>query len=426
MSLPAYDGARLAQVSLFSLAATYLVAQAWSNHVSRRVSWNIREPLSFVLLFLAFLSWWVAGYSSRSLQDLTLHLGMVALALAIASLESSHTHRWLDRALALSPVWLAVLTLAIYLTALSTGQPLNARQLHLGFENPRFLNHAQSIFVPWLAIVFLEREPRKSLQRLALLAAGFHVALAYLDVSRGTGLAWLGVLVVLFLAGARIQARRFATVLLGGVLFGMLAFDLLPNLLSRHWEAPFARANEIGSAHSRDLLWAQSLAMIEAAPWLGQGPMAFAALVSARGAHPHNVYLQWAAEYGPLAACIATILLLTPIVRALKSRASDALTIGLAATCVACLIDGCVSGNFVMPMSQIWIACVYGQLLARVTPSSMQLERAFAGRMIYAVLLASQVWLLAMTAYQCALPDRSDDAPSSTSRKPRFWLDGQV
>lgn len=396
---------------------------------------------SGVLLLLALMACAVAPDRAIALQDLSLHLGLIALALVISQVQADEvTLLRINRLLALSPTLLAAVTVAIYTAALCNGQPLDARGLYLGFDNPRFLNHAQTIFVPWLVVVFAEIEVGRFWSVLTRAAACCHVGLAYLGVARGTGIAWGATLIVLVLVGARSQALRFAKVLVIGLVLGVVAFDVLPALLDRQWNTPFASADELGRAHSRHLLWQQALGMIRASPVLGEGPMQFAAIRDAAGAHPHNIYLQWGAEYGVPAACLATFLLVFPVIRALRSAHVEpdhrlrARLYGLAAVGAGILVDGLVSGNFVMPVSQIWIACAYGQLLAanrQAQPTVTSGSSATLQLALSIAFLASQAFLLAVACRQgMNIEPRVHEQASSPGLNakphPRFWLNGQL
>jgi O-antigen ligase len=326
----------------------------------------------------------------------------------------------------------------IYLASWAQGQPLNARQMHVGFDNPRFLNHAQTLFVPWLVLVFPLRESHRAWRRLAWCAATVHIAIAYLDVARGTWLAWGLTGLILLLHGARGQGRRLAITLGVGLLLGVLVADILPAWGAYQWELPFASKAAAGGAHSRDQLLAISVDMIVSAPWLGHGGMSFAANAVARATHPHNIYLQWAAEYGLPALLLILSLLLSVLIRAsrqirrLPTDSRDR-TAALLAICIAALMDAMVSGNFVMPLAQIWIALAFGQLLAAtcLNPSDTSHPAPRWKLTPLAALCVSQLLLLWVTVDQATreeprLHGSTPNLQAGEKPRPRYWLNGQL
>lgn len=438
--LSPHDEARLAQVLLATLASVTLLAAPALSGTVRLSGRPIKRIVPSICIVLALAACLKAPDKPAALQDAALHLGLVAIAIALSRTDGMHLRRYFERSVALAPLLLGTVIFGVYVASLASGLALDARALHIGFDNPRFLNHAQSVFVPWLVVAFWPSEKQPLWRWLATSAAVMHVALAYLGVARGTAIAWLAACLLLALAGRGAQARRLAMVMFFGLIVGWLAFDALPYALGQTWQPAFANPAEITRAHSRDELWAAALAMSTSSPWLGAGPMQFAALEGAKATHPHNIYLQWAAEYGWPVCILASTLLVGALGRGLwlsrRSAANDnGRLAGLAAACTAALIDGFVSGNFVMPISQIWIALAFGQLLAAsrvagvppwVTPRPSVVRIAVA-----AILLASQLGLLAVAARQGL--DRDPRLHGETpipgpheKPRPRFWLNGQL
>lgn len=440
--LSSHDEARLVQVLLATLAGVVLVLAAGHAHagnLARRQRPMARFAGVAGLVF-ALASCLQAPDVGAALQDVTLFLGLAATASAVRLTDTLPSRVKFERMLVLAPFLLGAVIFAVYLVTLIGSLPLDARSLYIGFDNPRFLNHAQSVFVPWLVVAFWPSEKQSLWRWLATSAAVMHVALAYLGVARGTAIAWLAACLLLALAGHGAQARRLAMVVFFGLIVGWLAFDALPFVLGRTWEPAFANPAEITRAHSRDELWAAALAMSTSSPWLGAGPMQFAALEGAKATHPHNIYLQWAAEYGWPACILVSMLLVSVLARGLwlarRSAANDKVRLaGLVAACTAALIDGFVSGNFVMPISQIWIALSFGQLLAasRVAGNSscVAFHPSAIPIAVAATLLASQLGLSAVTLRQGLNPhprlhsETPNPGPNEKPR-PRFWLNGQL
>lgn len=432
--LSPHDAARALQLCLMALAC---LAVAFTEV-------GVPRPANLVagasLAGLATLACLRAPSVAVAAQDMTLHIGLLGVVWATAGFHARSTQgqsRAFDRCLAFGPIWLALLTLVIYLAALGAAQPLNARALHGAFDNPRFLNHAQTLFVPWLVLAYAQTEPRRSLRMVAFGAAAFHVALVWLDVARGTMVAWLAAFAWLWIRGHKHLAWRWAAVLGAGVVTGLAVFEGLPHLLGTAWAHPFASMAGVGDSHSRGLLWHQAIDMIVASHGLGAGPMSFAMLPGARGAHPHNIYLQWAAEYGLPAMALAVWLLTQPLRVAARTSDLTPRAAVLAAIVVAALVDAMFSGNFVMPVSQLWIALIFGEWLGcsmrepvttRPPPSTAS---TLVGALARVGLLTAIAVLLAF-----ALPQWLDTPPhipraghpmiDPPDPRPRFWLHGQL
>jgi O-antigen ligase len=285
-----------------------------------------------VVGLLALASALQARDTGAALQELAQWMGLLGLALLVREAVRRGAWRDMSRALALGAAAYGAVVLTLYLLALAAHEPLAARGLFIGFDNPRFLNHVQAVSVPLLlagAVTDTDRRWRW----LAVSAAVLHVALATLALARSTGVAWLIAGALFLMLGRRRLALKFALLGLGGVGLAGLLFWLLPWWGGQAWVQAFASSSELGSAHSRDYLWLIAWKAFVGAPWLGQGPMHFAAEVNAKGAHPHNVYLQLLAEVGGP----AVLLLLLGLWRLLRdaSRAVRGAAVVADAQCAA-------------------------------------------------------------------------------------------
>jgi O-antigen ligase len=378
--------------------------------------------------------------SRAAIQEILLNAGLAGTAAAVC-----RAVRKLGEAPILSAVVFASLayfavTLSIYAMALISNQPLDARLLHIGYENPRFFNHAQALMLPLIAYASLHSQTKR-LRMLALAMMALHFAWIGLDLARASAIAVAAGGVLAWALGA----RRFALRLLSGAAVGAavywLIFQVVPAALSAQWTPSFASAKELTSDHSRAYLWALAWKMVSDHPILGVGPMHFAATLNAKGAHPHNLYLQWAAEFGlPLAILLVTSLL-APVARAVaklrrEPAYSDSLLPASIAAATAGLVDACFSGNFVMPQSQMWLTLVFGLLLARVTtappsrpPAHTEAAHPWFARGLALVLVLSQSLLVAETWRQWhndppRLREGSHLPALDEKPRPRFWRSG--
>lgn len=427
----AHDGSRMLQTVLLAGAALFALLSPPAIE-TRQPNWL--KACALACLALAGLSTLAAAQPAAAAQEVALLLGLVGLAWQVARAARAGPVDWAYGGLVAGSCAYFLLTAGIYAVSLADGGPLNARLLHLGFDNPRFFNHVQTLAVP--VLLGWSLVARSRLQRvLAAGATSVHFAWLFLDLARASllGLA-VAVLWCAWVGAKSLWRRLLLCAAVGAVVYGAV-FVAPPAALGRSWSTHFASAQELTSGHSRDLLLSSALDQARAHPWLGAGPMHFAALMHPKGAHPHNLYLQWAAEYGLPSLLLLLCLLLAPLWRAtalLRRHASGLppMTAALGAALVAALVDAGFSGNFVMPLSQVWIAMVYGLLLAALPAAARQRATPVAlGRSVLALLLASQAWLCIQAWRQwqydpARITGASPVAASEEKPRPRFWQQG--
>ncbi|MFT7722518.1 MAG: O-antigen ligase family protein [Roseateles sp.] len=425
----AHDASRLLQVVLLAVAALLALPGRGSGELPLPGWLRGSASGGLALSVLAVLA---SPHRAASAQEFALMAGLAGLALQIGRAASAGAPAWAYASLlAGSGAHLALLT-GVYVAALAGNSPLDARLLHLGFDNPRFFNHVQTVAVPvllgWSVVA-----PSRLQRRAALAMVSLHFAWLFMDLARASLLALAIAVPWLAWVGAASLWRRLLLCAVGGAAIHAALFMALPAVLGRVWTGQFASAQELGSAHSRDQLLAAAAELIHAHPWLGAGPMHFAALTHPKGAHPHNFYLQWAAEFGLPALLLLLPLLVLPLWRAstvLRQSPANAppMTAALGAAVLAALVDAAFSGNFVMPVSQVWIAVVYGLLLGSL-PSSQRMRRPGPHRLGVALLVALQAMLCmqAWRQWHQDPPRMSASSPTTEAEqrpRPRFWRDG--
>ncbi len=426
----AHDVQRAVQCAL-QLGAAGLLCWRWDACALRPVTlW-----LLITLTLLALMSSLRADFPAAALQELALCLGLGAIVWVFHGLARAGDERGVLRCVVATTAAYAGVVFALFGSALLAGEPLNARALAIGFDNPRFLNHVQTLLLP-LLVLSAATESDLRWRWLARLTAMAQVAIVALDLARATSLAWLAAFVVLWLLGERRMVREALRIVMAGLMLGAAAFWVLPMVLGGSWHASFASPAELGKAHSRDYLWALAWQQFSQAPVLGAGPMHYAATPNDKAAHPHNLYLQLLAEVGLPASLVAMGLLLLPIVRAIRLRRTggggDTLLLGFMAAAIAALVDALFSGNFVMPLSQLWIAVTWG-LLTGVLARQPMLQAGVQLRCWMLVpLLVSQLALCvaAWQQLQHTPPRLRPESPapsiSGEAFRPRFWRSGWI
>jgi O-antigen ligase len=263
-----------------------------------------------------------------------------------------------------------------YVGSLSLGLPLRPTDFSVGFSNIRFFNHVQTATLP-LLILLCCLTPRTS--KLGWLWFGLTIdwwMALFATSGRGTvlGMAAAFVLAAILLRRSAIpylkQAAVTATL---GVAAYFVLLVALPMLAGQQGMSAFsdtAARTAADPASNRLVLWQRAAELIAQSPLLGVGPMHFSHNAGDlhSGAHPHDWVLQIATEWGlPALACLiaALVLALRALLRARSRLTSDdvdnqAIATGLTFGAIAILVDGLVSGLFVMPQSQLAIALYLG------------------------------------------------------------------
>jgi O-antigen ligase len=263
-----------------------------------------------------------------------------------------------------------------YAGSFSLGKPIDNGDLTPGFSNIRFFNHVQTSTLP-LLILLCCLTPRTSRLRWLWLAVTAYWWMALFATNgRGTLLGAAAGCVA-----AAVLVRRRALPYLRQVLLtaalGLLAYffflTVVPALRGVEGMSSFTFAFERTAADptsARWPLWHLAMALIAAHPWLGVGPMHFAHYTGHLhiAAHPHDWLLQVGAEWGlPALACLLVAVAFG--VRTLwragaqigpDDAANQTIFTALLVGAVAILVDGLVSGIFVMPQSQLAIALYLG------------------------------------------------------------------
>jgi putative inorganic carbon (hco3(-)) transporter len=245
-----------------------------------------------------------------------------------------------------------------------------------GFSNIRHFNHVQTVALPFLALLHVLTPGRPRWRALAMSAAVIWWTLLFATGGRGTMLGlFAGSFVVVALrrrAALRLLGTMASTALMGAFVY-FVFFWLLPHAMGL---PPFGEATYVvgrtleDPINGRHQLWACALDLIRQHPWLGVGPLHFAHFAQFLGdaAHPHNWMLQIGAEWG-LPALAMLCIALAFAARSLflaggRLQADDIDHQASLATWIltgtAILVDGMVSGNIVMPQSQLTIVLYLG------------------------------------------------------------------
>lgn len=355
------------------------------------------------------------------------------LALLVAGLRTrttwQHSILW---AMAAVGFIHALQFLVAYLTAFISGiQMLDADILFSGFSNPRFFGQFQIMLMPVMALLVerCRQQQRLALATLLTLALITQWCIAFTLGGRGL---WLGLLtshLALILINRklwRVLALQAVAALSGLLLFALL-FKLTPFWLGLD---PVLRDNLRTSLSGREQIWQWAWEMALANPWLGAGPMHYSATYNPIAAHPHQVILQWLAEWGFAATLIALALGAWGLLhgaRYLRQASANELDAGLWVAIAGALVLAQVDGVFVMPYTETWLALLIGLAMARwssPTPATTSQRIALGVLAIPVVLVLGQVLVIEVPT----LPQVQEAyiEEHHTGWTPRFWSQGWI
>jgi len=338
-----------------------------------------------------------------------------------------------------------------YVTGLAIGAPLEADIFYIGFSNMRFFNHTQTPILPLLILLCCITPSTSRLRWLWWSLAAYWWMALFAVSGRGTLVGMVGGCIAVALLRRRLAIPYIKTAAISAAL-GLLAYAVflvaIPVLNGGTAFGAFAAVIERTAADptsSRLVLWQRATDLILAHPWLGVGPMHFAHAAGDlhTGAHPHDWIMQIASEWGiPAFLCLCTALAMAGrgLLRAgrglaREDRPNQAICSALLAGGVTILVDGLVSGLFVMPQSQLAIVLYLGCAIGWCRVRSGRSHGDFTPPRLYTGALAVLAAAAAVCLVAVVWPDmqaRYRDDPLSPqaaalnegTQWPRLWRAG--
>jgi|GEM_PF-5543765 len=375
---------------------------------------------------------------------LLLSVGALASAFKILRYNSSG----LVAGLFILPIGLYVFAACtIVFASLISNLPLTFPEPVNGFANIRFFNQYQTWLLPFLPAALLLPSPTSYIRRglwhgFVFIIAAFFWALFWRTTGRGTVCATvIACCVVLIFCGSNGRRYTMLTAILALSGFAVAWFMFNDALISRS-ETHLLSSVSLG----RQYLWGLCIDLIGQHPWLGIGPMQFAALDTGKASHPHDALLQWAVEWGIPAAVLISAGLLWMLSHWLRfvfrardrdDHQSNVLRVALTASLIGGAAHSLVSGIVVMPASQFMLILVTALAYAVwrdahpkptvAHPLPRSIMPTVGVTFIIAVAgLYTAAFTINSYPYAAQHSRKNSDLYRRNSNQPRFWADGTL
>lgn len=436
-----HDWQRVAQ-SIVALLCTFALVTS-GRHETRAFLGKPTVSVGAVVLSLALLSIWKSHQPQWALVELVVLLSSCCIARAFA-LERARFGLGLDRILISFVLFLCAVKSLQFISALAAALfsdvgTLDSTLLFEGFSNRRFYGQFQTFTLPLLTLPLLLAATKPSTKFGVFLLLGCWWMMAIAGGSRGTWLGMACAAIFIFCccgAGGRHWFRWQITAAATGLALFLFFFTVVPGYLNVD-VTNFAGDRLNTSLSAREIIWHQAWEMIKARPLLGFGPMHFADIHNQVAAHPHQIFLQWASEWGVPSTLLVMGLVARGLLATLRlirkrstsSGAVDLLRICLFGSLLGALTQAMVDGVIVMPYSQLWMALVGGWLMgihewSDREPSSLS---SFWGPVL---IMTFGVGLLIYTVVRDFphLEEREDQYGHDFggNLQPRFWMQGVI
>ncbi len=390
--------------------------------------------LWIIIFVLGLLSSFFSQYPEWALYEWSKSAGLFFLILIGGGVF--YEKKWLVASLFVTAVlcfFLAYQFALFYLMAFVSGElDLNPYVLYPGFDNPRFYSQALIILLPLVlhVAVLCAEKGRSVISYTIFFVCVIQWSLLIALAGRGSWFAVVLASLVVFIFFKRFRKffiLHFCTVV-GGFFLYLLLFLFVPWYLGLPNDFPTGLRSGLSA---RELLWSKALGMAFSNPLLGVGPMHFSAEWNHIAAHPHQMVLQWAAEWGIPATLIGVFLVILGMWRGFQyirtSTSATELDVAIWMSLCSALVLAQVDGVFVMPFTEGWLAIVAGMALARWSNSQpLYGAHVFILKMIAIPAALVVCYLLFVEAPQVYQKQIRFFEVEKIGSPPRFWDQGWI
>ena len=374
-----YNAFRILEVMLLALLPILIILTPVSLP-HRRITLTI-----LIFFVLGIIS---ASLSAYPLKSFTGYWLMISLILA----PVCYYRTQISTVITISIACLITLCILLYMTVyymdyvldiIQNKYSLKSNSMFHGFDNPRFLNHIQTLCIPLsiVALKFITDKQTLSFSFKTLIkiilyfSVGSYIALMLLTAGRGSIIASLMAMLILWLLLGKSFSYvgiRLSLLWLAGLVIYYLQIILYQSMVTI---AQPAISNDMQkfAGSGRLHLWSIAIDQIEASPLFGSGPLMYGNTVETLLNSPHNSVLWLAAEWGLIAALaillLAAYLLTLYVIRlrqaSLSTQKDSAgptpeIIIGqaLGLSLLGGAIHSLASGIYIVPSSQLAVLLI--------------------------------------------------------------------
>lgn len=419
------------QASIAILFVLGIIAATASNHIFM----SFLEVGLFALLITAivFTAQFVKHYEDRFMTAV-----LAAIAIMVTVYVANVAYGYIQGFFILGfPTWPSTNFLQLY----SNGKPIYTEPF-LGFVHVRFLNHLHTWSLPLFALMVVSIPKRKwAVKYSVFVLSALWWMLVFAADARGTMLSsTLSFVFVVLLF--RKQIIEWIKVFAGGAAAGLIFYFFFFKFLQTGGKTIMSRYGDSG----RLQMWENALNLILQNPFFGVGPMHYADYTHGFPfAAPHNIYLQFASEWGLIAfgilvfICISSYIAWIKFCRGEIKKGDDSIQLSvmaaLTASITAAAIHGFFSGIINTPMSQVLMVIVLGWAIGFYQTKKTVINGAgqeFKWRTVIAktTILIAVIYTGSITWYSYQRLDESRqiylDQSDRTILYPRFWDHGII
>lgn len=417
-SLSFFDAQRVSVVSTAFLLSLIFSARLCFKSRSGVAALNSSLPLLVfgVLSFLLLAAVLASPYPIQGYIEATLTITLLISCILLSSCFVKNQHassQLLVLALLLAFVLYYLQFLVSFFAGLATGYSIEREVLVHHFSNVRFVNHLQVLSTPLLIFLFVTGS-RRSLRVCAFSVASIGVAiLLFCSARAATGCLLIGFVLAQFLLRFdRAFFRASLSILASGVVIFAVVFKLLPVLV---FGAEVQELKVNLNSSGRWDLWVEAIFLINENWLLGIGPQHYSLYSDYGFAHPHNLILQLALDYG----VVVTGLLMSGLFW-FGFRVYKTINVpngyGFEKACAWALISifgtSLFSGVWVVPMTQLGIVLLAAPLVAVLrfslrqhdkqdSPSKFEEVSSLSGASIRSTVLFNRLFGAGIIAMAC-------------------------
>lgn len=396
-----------------------------------------RYHLSVTVVLLVLLAVIAVLQSGRWGLIEAFHLYLLVLCgwVWIDQLRSAPEPHLLASIVALPSAYIILVLMPRWAALMLEGLDLHHQEFFPYFNNPRFFGHwlTLSYSLMILASMCLKRRGMRYASIGVWCVLSLWIAFVLASGTRGSWFALLPASLIVAAIGR--AGRRLSLQMLGSFCSGAAAYAVMflvvPAFLTDTMPSTGAgHVTDFTTLSRRNELWALALNGVGEHPLVGNGPMMFSAAGSGAGAHPHNIVLQFAYEWGiPLTIVVifAVMRLLWRCFGACRRDGENDLRVALFVSVCGGLIHAQVDGILIMPLSQTLFVLLFAWLISLDSHGKLSADRQYSVR---AVLLPTALVLAAL-----CYPEVKDlhgwenagiEEDGIGIHLPRFWVRGSI